>query len=224
MSSLLTPEIIRIDPLHPEVALIAGAAAILRAGGVLAYPTETFYGLGADAGNAAAVERIFTIKGRLADNPIALIAGDGADDINRFTASVSATARRLMQAFWPGPLTLLFPAAAEVLPCLTAGTGRIGMRVSSHPIAAALVKALGRPLTATSANFAGEKACLTAAQVYESLGRELDAIIDGGPAWGEQGSTILDTTLEPPVVIREGAVPAERIFIPHLTLNCSKTR
>lgn len=212
MPSLLKPEIIRIDPLHPEPALIAAATAILRAGGVLAYPTETLYGLAADADNATAVERLFAIKGRLADNPIALIAGSREEDINRFAASVSAPARRLMQAFWPGPLTLLFPAAADVLPRLTAGTGMIGMRVSSHPVAAALAMALGRPITATSANFSGEKACLTAAQVYESLGKKLDVIIDGGKAWGEQGSTMLDVTVNPPVIIREGAVPASRIY------------
>jgi L-threonylcarbamoyladenylate synthase len=212
MPSLLKPEIIRIDPLQPEPALIAAAVAILRAGGVIAYPTETFYGLGADAGNAAAVERIFAIKGRLADNPIALIAGNQSDDINRFAAGVSTTARRLMQAFWPGPLTLLFPAAADVLPRLTAGTGKIGMRVSSHPVAAALAMALERPITATSANFSGEKSCLTAVQVQECLGKKLDAIIDGGPAWDEQGSTMLDITVEPPVVIREGTVPKARIY------------
>lgn len=212
MPSLIKPKIILIDPLHPEPSLIAGAAAILRKGGVIAYPTETFYGLGVDAGNPDAVDRIFAIKGRLADTPIALIAGDEAGDINRFAVSVSTTARRLMQAFWPGPLTLLLTASTAVLPRLMAGTGRIGMRVSSHPIAAALAKALGRPITATSANFSGEEPCSTAAQVQESLGKELDAIIDGGPAWGEKGSTMLDMTVDPPVVIREGAVPAARIY------------
>ena len=212
MPSLLRPEIIQIDCLLPEPALVFAAAALLRAGNVLAYPTETFYGLAADADNAAAVERLFTIKGRMADNPIALIVGNREKDVNRFAASVSATARRLMQTFWPGPLTLLFPAAADVLPRLTAGTGMIGMRVSSHPVAAALAVALGRPITATSANFSGESTCLTAVQVCESLGRKLDAIIDGGKAWGEQGSTMLDVTVNPPVIIREGAVPASRIY------------
>jgi len=202
--------IIAIDPDHPEQVLIDEAVRILQLGGVIAYPTETFYALGADAGNAAAVERIFDIKGRPAPMPIALIVGR-QEDIQGLAAVVSPPARLLMQAFWPGALTLLFPAAA-VLPRLTAGTGKIGIRVSSHPIAAALSRTLGRPLTATSANLSGEQEASTAGQVNEGLRKGLDAIIDGGPTHGQASSTILDVTGEPPILIREGAIPAAQVF------------
>ncbi len=203
--------IIAIDPDRPEQVLIDEAVRILQKGGVIAYPTETFYALGADAGNAAAVERIFDIKGRPVRMPIALIVGK-QEDIQGMAAVVSPPSRLLMQAFWPGALTLLFPAAAAVLPRLTAGTGKIGIRVSSHPIAAALARTLGRPLTSTSANLSGEQEASTAGQVNERLREGLDAIIDGGPTHGQVSSTILDVTGEPPILIREGAIPAAQVF------------
>lgn len=204
-------EIIPLDPDRPGPDLLERAAAVLRAGGVIAYPTETFYGLGADAANADAIERIFTIKGRPANSPIALIAS-GERDIQRLVREISPAARLLMKSFWPGPLTLLFPARDCVNPRLTAGTGKIGLRISSHPIAQELTKAVGRSITATSANLSGSRECSTAGEVEAQLGEFLDAIIDGGPTRGKAGSTIADMTLNPPVILREGALPASPIY------------
>ncbi len=205
------PEIITIDPRHPEQGLINRAVAILRAGGLIAYPTETFYGLGADARIPEAVDRVFSVKGRSFRNPVALIVGD-REDIADLATSVPAPSRRLMEAFWPGALTLLFPASPRIIPRLTAGTGTIGIRVSSHPIAAALAKTLASPLTATSANVSGREECTRAAEVREQLGEAIDAIIDGGSTAGGSGSTILDMTTAPPRIIREGAIPAALIY------------
>jgi len=204
------PEIITINPDHPDQQEVDRAVKILKEGGVIAYPTETFYGLGVDAENPQAVARVFTIKGRPTGKPIALVAG-GEEDLNPLVTEVSTAAHTLMKACWPGPLTLVMPAAAGVNPRLTAGTGKLGIRVSSHPVAAALAKTLGRPITATSANTSGKEECSTAAQVRKQLGMELDAIVDGGRTRGGSGSTILDMTVDPPVILRAGAIPADRI-------------
>ena len=205
------PEVLEIDPRRPEPHLIARSASILRDGGVIAFPTETFYGLAADAANERAVEKIFRIKGRDFGNPIALIAGSESH-LPGLVEEIPDTARILMRAFWPGPLTLVFKASSRVLPRLTAGTGRIGIRISSHPIAASLTEALGGPITATSANRSGAAENVSAHEVLHLLGEDPDAVIDVGPAPGGRGSTFLDVTADPPVVLREGAVPKERIF------------
>ncbi len=204
------PEIIAVNPHHPEQGLIDRAVKILKEGGVIAYPTETFYGLGVDAENAKAVERIYAIKGRSFTNPIALIVA-GQEDVERLVTEVAPEARKLMQAFWPGPLTLVFSAAPSVSLRLTAGTGRIGIRISSHPIATALARTLGRPLTATSANLSGQAECQTADQVLTGLGDRIEAIVDGGETPGKAGSTVLDLAAQPPVILREGMVPAALI-------------
>ena len=205
------PEVLEIDPRGPEPHLIARAAAILKAGGVIAFPTETFYGLAVDAANEKAVSKIFRIKGRGFGNPIALIIA-GERHLPGLVAEIPNAARILMRAFWPGPLTLVFKASSRVISKLTAGTGRIGIRVSSHSIAACLAEALDGPITATSANRSGAAENVSAREVLQLLGEDLDAVIDGGPAPGGMGSTFLDVTADPPVVLREGAVPKERIF------------
>lgn len=205
------PEIITIDADHPDPALIARAAAILKQGGVIAYPTETFYGLGAQAGNAGAVARIFAIKGRPFGNPIALIIGDDAS-LAELVEEAPRAAKNLLAAFWPGPLTLVFHASGRIIPPLTAGTGKIGIRVSSHPTAAALATALSSPITATSANVSGARECSTAQEVIEHLGNQIDALIDGGRTPGGAGSTVLDMTTDPPAMLREGAIPRALIY------------
>jgi L-threonylcarbamoyladenylate synthase len=205
------PEVLEIDPRRPEPHLIARAAAILKAGGVVAFPTETFYGLAADAANEKAVGKIFHVKGRGFSNPIALIIGSDRR-LQELVEEIPDAAQILMRAFWPGPLTLVFKASPKVLPKLTAGTGRIGIRVSSHPIAAGLAEALDGPITATSANRSGGAENVSAQDVLQCLGEGLDAIIDGGAAPGGRGSTFLDVTADPPVVLREGAIAVELIL------------
>ncbi len=151
-------------------------------------PDGTFYGLAVDAMNDDAIGKIFRIKGRAFTNPIALIAGD-EDGIGALVAEIPVAAHRLMRAFWPGPLTLLFAASDRIRPCLTAGIGKIGIRISSHPIAAGLAMLLGKPITATSANLSGAPECSTAAEVLDSLGVRVDLVIDGGATPGGKGST-----------------------------------
>jgi len=197
--------LLKIDPLNPETALLDHAVEILREGGVVAYPTETFYGLGVDAKNEKAVERLFSIKGRDFRNPVPVIIGD-ASDLDQAVTEIPFIGRELIGRFWPGPLTLIFPAAPSIPSRLTAGSGKIGIRVSSHPIARLLSRKLAGPLTSTSANRSGQKECITAQEVMEKIGDDLDLIIDGGETPGGKGSTILDITRTPPVVLRAGVI------------------
>ncbi|MEN6320768.1 MAG: L-threonylcarbamoyladenylate synthase [Syntrophaceae bacterium] len=199
------PQVLKIDPQNPDISLITKAVHILEEGGVVAYPTETFYGLGADGSNDKAIERIFYIKGRDSRNPLSVIIGD-MSYLRNFVQEIPECAVRLMEVFWPGALTLVFRASQNVSPLLTAGSGKIGIRVSSHRIATALVKALHRPVTATSANLSGARECTSAHDVTECIGHQIDAVIDGGPTPGGAGSTIIDITTTPPVILREGAI------------------
>ena len=199
------PEILKIDAYNSEEIIFIQAAEILANGGIVAYPTETFYGLGADATNEEAIEKIFAVKGRNLKNPISLIIGQ-TDDIYPLVQDVPQTAKKLMAAFWPGALTIVFSAADTVSPLLTAGSGKIGLRVSSHPIARGIVQKLKRPLTATSANLSGAPECTRASEVAEQIGDIIDAIVDLGATPGAAGSTIIDITCDPPVILREGAI------------------
>jgi len=198
--------LLKIDPEKPEEEKLAEAVRIMFEEGVVAFPTETFYGLGADARNEEAVEKIFKIKGRDFRNPIALIVADDRE-VDPLVEEIPATAKILMQRFWPGPLTLIFRAAPSVSLRLTGGTGKIGIRVSSHPVARFLAAALAGPLTATSANLSGRPECSAADAVIRTLGDLPDAVIDSGPTPGGAGSTILDVTVSPPRILREGAIP-----------------
>lgn len=197
--------ILKIDPVNPESDLISQAVAVLKDGGVIAYPTETFYGLGVDATNEKAVERLFAVKGRDFKNPIPVVVGNIVH-LNQVVTDVPPLAQELIGRYWPGPLTLVFGAAAVIPNRLTAETGKIGVRISSHPIARLLAGKLSGPLTSTSANRSGQKECFTAQEVMEKIGNDLDLIIDGGSTPGCKGSTILDITRTPPVVLRAGVI------------------
>jgi L-threonylcarbamoyladenylate synthase len=198
--------ILKIDPKHPDDTLIKKAVNILKEGGIIAYPTETFYGLGASAENERGVEKIFRLKDRHFKNPLSLIIGE-RKDLSNLVDHVPETAHRLMKAFWPGALTLIFRAAPHVNPRLTAGTGKIGIRISSHPIATMLAKTLSQPITATSANLSGRTECTTADEVTSCFKNRVDALINGGPTQGRISSTILDVTTDPPEILRPGVIP-----------------
>lgn len=197
--------VLKIDPVAPADTLIAQAVAVLQGGGIIAYPTETFYGLGVDATNVKAVERLFAVKGRDFKNPIPVLVGDVLQ-LEQVVTNIPPSAQELMARHWPGPLTLVFGAALSLSARLTAGTGKIGVRISSHPIARLLAGQLGGPLTSTSANRSGQKECVTAQEVMEKIGDDLDLILDGGATPGGKGSTILDITQPPPVVLRAGVI------------------
>jgi L-threonylcarbamoyladenylate synthase len=206
------PILLKIDPGTPDEKALAEAVRILRGEGVVAYPTETFYGLGVNANRESAVEKIFRIKGRNFRNPVSVIIDDDRKMLPLVT-EIPEAGNILMRTFWPGPLTLVFQAAPFVSPRLTGGTGKIGIRVSSHPLARLLAGGLSEPLTATSANLSGGPECITAEEVVRALGTHVDAVIDGGPAPGGPGSTILDLTTSPPLILREGAVSRVEIFL-----------
>ncbi|HET6489195.1 MAG TPA: L-threonylcarbamoyladenylate synthase [Syntrophales bacterium] len=201
---------IKINPEHPEPDRIDEAVAILKSGGVIALPTETFYGLGADARNEQAIEKIFGIKGRDFNNPILVVIGD-RNHLESFAAEIPEAARKLMDRFWPGPLTIVFRAAPSVSPKLTAGGAKIGIRLTSHPIAMAIAKRLGGPVTATSANRSGAPECSSAAEVLSQLQGRIDDVVDGGQTMGGKGSTLVDVTVYPPKVLREGMIPSSLI-------------
>lgn len=204
------PEILKVDPDNSEERILTRAAEILANGGIIAYPTETFYGLGADATNEKAVEKIFTIKGRNFKKPISLIISQ-ADDIYPLVQDVPQTAKKLMAAFWPGALTIVFKASDKISPLLTAGSSKIGLRVSSHPGARGIVQKLKKPLTATSANLSGAPECARASEVAEQIGDKIDAIVDLGNATGGKFSTVIDVTCTPPIILREGAISRKAI-------------
>lgn len=204
------PELIRVDPLSPEPSRLCRIIEILKSGEVIAYPTETFYGLGADAFNPAAVDRIFDIKGRDQKNPIPLIIGR-IEMLQGLVADIPGNAMSLIEKFWPGPLTLVFSATASINPALTGGTGKIGIRLSSHPLARRLSEEISGPLTATSANLSGAAECISAAEAARGLNDRISTVVDGGETPGGKGSTVIDITVSPPKIYRHGAVPAEAI-------------
>jgi L-threonylcarbamoyladenylate synthase len=197
--------LLKIDPVNPKPDIIAQAVKILQEGGVIAYPTETFYGLGVDATNEKAIEHLFAVKGRDFKNPLPIVV-DQVRGLDRIVTEIPDLGRELIERFWPGPLTLIFRAAPILSARLTAETGKIGVRISSHPIARLLAEGLDGPLTSTSANRSGQKEYVTAQEVLEKIGDDLDLIIDGGATPGGKGSTILDITQDPPVVLRAGVI------------------
>ena len=194
-----------VDASRPAPAALETAARVLRGGGLVAFPTETFYGLGARALDAAAVARIFEAKGRPGDKPL-LVLVDSLAMVDRVAGEVPARARRLMERYWPGALTLVLHAHADLPTALTAGTGTIGVRLSGHPVARALVAAAGEPVTAPSANLHGAASPRTADEVIVGLGARVDLVLDGGPTPGGPASTVLDLTRTPAVLLRAGAV------------------
>jgi L-threonylcarbamoyladenylate synthase len=204
------PELLKPDADSSEEKILNRAVEILAGGGILAYPTETFYGLGVDSTNEKAINKIFTVKGRDFKNPISLIIRQKADAYS-LVQEVPDTAEKLMSGFWPGALTIVFSASDKVSPLLTAQTGKIGLRVSSHPIAGKITEKIKRPLTATSANQSGMPECSSAPEVINQIGDRVDAIIDGGQTRGGKASTIIDVTCDPPIILREGTISREAI-------------
>jgi len=184
---------------------IMRAAQILRHGGLVAFPTETVYGLGADACNAEAVRRIFRAKGRPADHPLIVHLSD-IGEMERWAQDIPAVAWRLAERFWPGPLTLILKRAPHVLDEVTGGQDTIGLRVPRHPVTLALLKAFGGGLAAPSANPFGGVSPTTAAHVIAGLGHAVGAVIDGGPCAVGLESTILDLSGMRPRLLRPGAV------------------
>jgi L-threonylcarbamoyladenylate synthase len=199
-----------VDPGAPQRDALQEAAKWIRTGGLVALPTDTFYGLAADPFHAAAVARVFTVKGRMADRGLPLIAVD-ADQVVARLGPLPPAGRRLAERFWPGPLTLLVPAPAALASGVTGGTGRVGVRVPAHRIARAICRGAGGPVTATSANRSGRPASADPGDVERTLGDDVDLLIDAGPTPGGAPSTIVDVTVPVPRLVRAGAVPWDEI-------------
>jgi len=197
-----------VDPEQPDVRAIAAAAAVVEAGGLVAFPTESFYGLGADALDSDAVARVFEVKGRPEHKALRVLV-DSIDMAAGLAARVSDGARALMARYWPGPLTLVLEAAARVPVGLTGGGSTIGVRMPGHAVARALVRSAGRPITAPSANPSEAPPALTAAAVREYFEGRVELILDGGPTAGGAGSTVADCTVWPPRILRQGPVIVE---------------
>ena len=185
--------------------LLAEALAALNRGQVIGFPTETFYGLGADALSARAVGRVVRLKGRPADSPIPVIVADQKMLLCVVTA-IPPLAQSLIDQFWPGPLTLVLPGSPGLPEPLLNRRGGVGVRVSSHPLAQRLVCEFGRPITATSANLSGENAARTAQEVRAYFGASLPIILDGGALRGKKGSTVLEVDKDQIRLIREGEI------------------
>ncbi len=168
-------------------------------------PTESFYGLAASVEDENAIRRLLTIKKRPETNPI-LILISSADELKRYVAQVPEVAAKLIGRFWPGGLTLVFEGKENLSPLLRSAAGRIGVRLSSHPIPTEVVRLARVAITGTSANVSGEPPCRTAAEVVKAIGHEIDFVIDGGETQGGKASTVLDVTVQPPQILREGMI------------------
>jgi L-threonylcarbamoyladenylate synthase len=192
--------------------VIQEAAQVIHEGGVVAVPTESFYGLAVHALDEKAIERLFAVKRRREDNPV-LILIPSKEGLSSYVTEASEKDRKLMERFWPGGLTMVFFAGSILPRSLTAGTGKIGVRLSSHPVPTELARAVGAPITGTSANRSGRPSCSTAEKVMEALGEDIDLILDGGKTPGGKGSTVLDVTIDPPVVLREGIVSRNELSL-----------
>ena len=177
----------------------------ITAAGVVAFPTETVYGLGADALNAAAVRKVFEIKNRPVDNPILVLIGS-KDELVNLVADIPIYAQRIMDHFWPGKVTIVFQAKKDIPNELTAGTGKIGVRLPAQKAARALVRACSHPVTGTSANLSGHPGCSRVEDLAPQVAKKLDMIIDAGSLKGGIGSTVVDVTSKSPVILREGEV------------------
>jgi L-threonylcarbamoyladenylate synthase len=202
--------LLKVDSENPEPPKIQMAAEIIRKGGLVAFPTETVYGLGADALNAEAVLGLFEAKRRPLDNPPIVHVAEAAE-VERLVQSVPPKARLLMERFWPGPLTLVFKRA-EIVPKVTvAGLDTVAIRMPKHPVALALIRQSRCPIAAPSANLAGKPSPTTAQHVFEDLDGRIDAIIDGGAARIGVESTVVDLSSDPPMLLRPGGTPFEAL-------------
>lgn len=203
-------KILSLNPLLPEEKEIKEAAQVLREGRLVAFPTDTLYGLGANATDPRAIEAVFSVKSRPKDKPLIVLAQDFSM-VEQLVEGIDALAWELMNYFWPGPLTLIFFASPRLPNTLTGNTKRLGVRVPDSTITQALLKATSFPLTATSANRSGGKDPVDAKIVWRELAGSIDLILDGGPLKGVP-STLLDLTLRPPQVLRQGAIPNQLIW------------
>jgi L-threonylcarbamoyladenylate synthase len=204
-------EILFVDPESPDHDTIGKAASLIKKGGLVVFPTSSFYGLGTWAFDAEAVGRVFRVKKRDPRKPVLILVASLAD-IAPLVRSIPKAASRLTEVFWPGGLTLVFQAADPLPSNLTGHTGKIGIRLAAHPVASALVTAVGGPITGTSANLSGKGGHTAVAEIDLSVRNQVDLVLDAGRLSGGKGSTVVDVTVSPPKILREGVIDAEKIM------------
>ena len=202
----------QVDPVSPDPDALAEAARVIAAGGIVALPTDTLYGLAADPFRPEAVARVLAAKGRSAERALPLIAAD-VEQIARTLGPLPASAQPLTRAFWPGPLTLLLEACSTLADGVTGATGRVGVRVPDHAVARALCQMCERPLTATSANVSGEPPADDPNEVERTIGTRIDLLLDAGRTRGGPPSTIVDVTGRLPRLVRPGAVSWDAVLL-----------
>lgn len=202
---MIETNIIKINPTKPEGHLVDQVVATLEAGGVIAYPTETVYGIGCSAYDNKAVQRIYDLKGRDSSKAMILIAADLLQ-ISELVESVPEAAETLMDSFWPGPLTMVFNASDKLNEFAIKRSKTIAVRIPACPICLAMLKSCDFPIVSTSANKSGQPPATNAGQVMSTFSGQLDLIVDGGETLSSVPSTVIDVTRTPPKIIREGAI------------------
>lgn len=205
-------QVYKINPnnIEQDIELLKKAGDILASGGLVAFPTETVYGLGANALDEKAVSNIFTAKGRPSDNPLIVHIGQ-VEDLNPLVQEVPLKAKKLMDDFWPGPLTIILRSSQRVAKTVSAGLSTIALRMPAHPIALALLKEAGVPVAAPSANISGRPSPTTSEHVEEDLLGKIEVVIDGGSAGVGLESTVIDMTTDVPIILRPGGITKEQI-------------
>lgn len=208
--------ILHINPADPDPAAVREAVEYLKNGQVIAYPTETFYGLGVDVYNERAIKKLYDLKKRDYGLPINVLVSDH-EMLLKVVTEVSASAMQLIRSFWPGPLTICFPARSSISRSLISGTNKIGVRISSHPVATAIVRELGGPITTTSANLSSSlggknfSPSLNVKHIQNYFKNRLACIVDSGQCEPSKGSTVVDVVDDTMAVIRDGDIPADEV-------------
>ena len=203
--------VLEVNREKPEASKIRAAAEVIRKGGLVAFPTETVYGLGADATNAEAVKRIYAAKKRPLDNPI-IVHVASKRETQQLTEKIPVKAKKLMNIFWPGPLTLVLKASKKVPEATTGGLDTVAVRMPNNNVALALIRESGVPIAAPSANLSGRPSPTTAEHVKQDLDGRIEMILDGGPTSIGVESTVLDLTVDPPQILRPGGAPYEELL------------
>lgn len=202
--------ILSASPQAPDPEVIARAAEVLRQGGLVAFPTETVYGLGADVLNLDAVRKVFSVKGRPSDNPL-IVHVAGTQMLDDVVDEIPDKGKMLGEAFWPGPITLVMKRTILVSDLVTAGLDTVAVRMPDHPVALALIRTFGEGIVGPSANLSGKPSPTTAQHVYDDLRGQIELILDAGQTAIGVESTVVDVTVEPPAILRLGGLTRERI-------------
>jgi L-threonylcarbamoyladenylate synthase len=202
--------VLAVSPTEPESDSIERAVAVLREGGLVAFPTETVYGLGADVLNLDAIKKVFEVKGRPSDNPL-IVHVAGTKQLDDVVDEIPDKGKILGEAFWPGPLTLVMKRTILISDLVTSGLDTVAVRMPGHPVALALIRAFGEGIVGPSANLSGRPSPTAASHVYDDLRGRVDLILDAGPTVIGLESTVVDVTVDPPVILRLGGLTRERI-------------